>query len=380
MSAIAAIAPMRRVSGAGTPVVPFSTPRRMAAVATPQQMATPRRMAVSPPPQQMSLATPNTAVFSVPAPAGTTASARICVYGDSLTAGFPCYEPYAKSLVSSLSTVGVSVEVVGCGLCGMTAAEMARGLDSSQLKDQFGRTGPGLRCLLDEQGPFDLVLIMAGTNDLGVPHSSVQEVLASLQTLHRACHRVGMPSMILSVPESSVTGTSQYPEAKAKWHGINNALAAWAQDAQSPGFVDTSKLIPFDHASRARGLWDPDSLHFTALGSRELGSRLAPVVMQSLSGKKSVAPESGIMTPMPMPPKIREAPELGIMTPMPMGPMPSKIREAQRSCTPEKRSSKVIRTNHASDIHARCGLRLQTPRLNLFVPHAPISVRVACIA
>jgi lysophospholipase L1-like esterase len=206
------------------------------------------------------------------------------VYGDSMTAGFPSYEPYAKSLASTLAAAGVSVEVVGCGLCGLTAVEMARGLDAQQLRDNFGRVGPGLGRLLAEQGPFDLVLVMAGTNDLGVPQTSAEEVLASLQCMHKACWAVGAPSLALSVPESSVTGTAQYPVAAAKWHAINNALAAWGQRAQgenpcnSPFFVNTAELVSFNRAACMRGLWDPDNLHFTAAGSREFGNKLAPLI------------------------------------------------------------------------------------------------------
>lgn len=247
---------------------------------SPRPAMSPRASASHAPAVQAS----DSAVFSVPAP-GNSPSARICVYGDSLTAGFPSFEPYADSLVSALADEGVYVEVVGCGLCGMTAVEMAQGLDSSHLQDMFGRTGPGLRRFLAENGSFDLVIIMGGTNDIGMPQSSTQEIVASLKTLHRACQTLDTPSMTLSVPESSVRGTSQYPEAKQKWHAINKALKA-----QSPEFVDTKELISFDKASCARGLWDPDNLHFTASGSGQFGSRLAPVVAEFLSGEMGEGP------------------------------------------------------------------------------------------
>lgn len=207
-----------------------------------------------------------------------------------MTAGFPAYEPYAKSLTSTLSAAGLSVEVVGCGLCGLTGVEMAQGLDAQQLRDNFGRVGPGLRRLLAEQGPFDLVLVMAGTNDLGVSNSS-EEVVACLQEMHKACWATGTPSVVLSIPESSVTGTAQYPDAAAKWHAINKALANWGQAAQSenpsssPFFVNTSELVSFDHTTCMRGLWDPDGLHFTAAGSREFGSKLAPLIASHLQGQ-----------------------------------------------------------------------------------------------
>lgn len=233
--------------------------------------------------------TADSAVFSIPAAIrGSTQPMRICVYGDSMTAGFPAYEPYAKFLASTLAAAGLSVEIVGCGLCGLAAVEMARGLDAQQLRDKFGRVGIGLRRLLAEENPFDLVLIMAGTNDLGVPHSSSEEVLACLESMHKACWAVGTPSLALSIPESSVTGTTRYPEAAKKWHAINNGLAAWGQVAQGenpcnrPFFLNTAELVSYDIVARMQGLWDPDTVHFTAAGSKEFGTKLAPSITSHL--------------------------------------------------------------------------------------------------
>lgn len=109
-----------------------------------------------------------------------------------------------------------------------------------------------------------------------------------LESMHRACWSMGTPSLALSVPESSVTGTTQYPEAAQKWHCINNSLAAWGQFEQGknpcngPFFVNTAELVSFDKAARMRGLWDPDNLHFTAAGSREFGTKLAPLIAMHL--------------------------------------------------------------------------------------------------
>lgn len=217
------------------------------------------------------------------------------MYGDSLTAGFPSYEPYGKSLSSSLAGAGISAEIVGCGLSGLTAVELARGLDSPQLQDKFGRVGPGLRRLLADQGSFDLVIIMAGTNDVAVPHVSTEEALTSLKSMHAACWAKGIPTVALSVPESVVSGTGQFPQAAQKWHAINNAIASWGKAKQgersltSPFFVNSARLLAFDHGARARGLWDPDNLHFTSAGSREFGSKLAPIVAPHLQGQAKLS-------------------------------------------------------------------------------------------
>jgi hypothetical protein len=206
-----------------------------------------------------------------------------------MTAGFPSYEPYANSLVSTLGDEGISAEVVGCGLCGLTAVEMAKGLDAPELKDNFDRVGPGLSRLLKEQGPFDLVIIMAGTNDVACP-SSVREVLASLKRMHAACWEAGVPTIALSVPESCVTGTDQFPEAQKKWHALNNALRAWGKAQRGelslsrPLFMKSADFFSWDDEAWERGLWDEDGLHFTADGSEEFGSKLAPLLASHLQG------------------------------------------------------------------------------------------------
>lgn len=231
------------------------------------------------------------AIFSVPALMQASHTTRICVYGDSMTAGFPCYEPFANSMVSTLAGEGISAEAIVCGLCGLTAVEMAHELDSPKVEDRCGRVGQGLGSLLKEQGPFDLVIVMAGTNDLAVPDSSAEQVLDSLKRMHAACWERKIPTIALSVPESAVTGTTQYPEAAERWSAINKAIAAWAQAMEgdlsltSPFFADSTRLISFDFAAMARGLWEPDSLHFTAAGSREFGNKLAPRVASHLQGR-----------------------------------------------------------------------------------------------
>jgi lysophospholipase L1-like esterase len=255
----------------------------------------------------------SSAVFSLKADANSTRTTRIGVYGDSLTGGFPSYDrPYAKYLKKALTDAGNCVEIIGCGLSGLTAVKLARGLDSPTLEDKFGRVGPGLRRFLTEQGPFDLVIIMAGTNDLEVAHYPPDKVFEKVKLLHQACWAAKIPTVALSIPESSVLTPMKYPEAAKKWHAINFLIAAWAKGKQgdlsltSPFFVNAARLISFDHAAQARGLWNPDGLHFTAAGSKEFGSKLASILaghLQALSQQSSTdrsKPKSNISSQQPL--------------------------------------------------------------------------------
>lgn len=222
---------------------------------------------------------------------------------------------------------GLAAEVTAYGLCGIAAGQMLTGAEEKENADICGRAGPGLGDLArpakeDRQSP-DLVLIMAGTNDLGHTAASGELILASLQGLHRICHKRGVPTVALAIPDAGgptvkrlgqryvdrrklvntglaawVTETGGYrssgPElgdedADGEVPSLDAILAALDRDeteseAAPPSgargigpelFVNTVALLPFGPRSRAAGLWERDGVHFTAEGSMALGRRIA---------------------------------------------------------------------------------------------------------
>ena len=84
---------------------------------------------------------------------------KIQCYGDSLTAGLTEYEfhPYSISLQEELIKLGVNAEVLSTGLSGWTSDQLAESIHSPSY---------GLASILNTQ-QFDLVISLAGTNDLG---------------------------------------------------------------------------------------------------------------------------------------------------------------------------------------------------------------------
>ena len=63
----------------------------------------------------------------------------------------------------------------------------------------------------EEDGfPYDLCIIMVGTNDLGHDYKP-HEVFESVVGLHQTCHRHGVPTIAISIPPNSFThGTCLY--------------------------------------------------------------------------------------------------------------------------------------------------------------------------
>jgi len=219
---------------------------------------------------------------------------HILCYGDSLTAGFcdqgRSFEPYGRSLSDSLSSLGCDCEVSVCGHSGHTAGEMVRNLDAPLVgPDSAGLYGKGLKRILAEcaeaegsTGELDLVIIMAGTNDLGLemkPHAIFEDICR----LHAACLTSGVPSVVIAPPP--VPRASARASAAARLQ-LLELMSTWARSEAATGiaaFIDPAVAAPLlvGNAAAVWGavpLWDPDRLHLSPGGSRLLGERIASLV------------------------------------------------------------------------------------------------------
>lgn len=211
------------------------------------------------------------------------ASFRVLCYGDSLTVGFfdngRQYEPYGRTLADALAAAagGASVEVLVCGQSGHTAADMVRNLDAQVVEDVGGLLSKGLRRALAEQPRRpDLVVIMAGTNDLG-RNFQPPVVLDDLCQLHAACHARGVATLAVAPPPAPKALRGPFEEARRRLVAL---LAAWARAAPAvAAFLNAGELVP---AAMGSHLWDPDGLHYSPAGSQLLGQRLASAVAQVL--------------------------------------------------------------------------------------------------
>ncbi|CAJ1351479.1 unnamed protein product [Effrenium voratum] len=201
---------------------------------------------------------------------------RILCYGDSLTAGFFAggmkFEPYGRTMSEVLSAGGYPCEVSVCGHSGCTTRDM---LDARQteLADVVGCKGNGLSRILDAK-PYDLVIIMSGTNDMGRGTCS-STIVEDLSHLHAVCHDRGVPTMVLAPPPAPAYGQMQ--EVQRQY--LCQQLRHFASCSTSVcAFLDPADLV-----STANGqLWEGDGLHFAPNGSQALGLGLAPLVAAQL--------------------------------------------------------------------------------------------------
>lgn len=200
-------------------------------------------------------------------PAGVSAASRILCYGDSLTAGYTnggaWFTPYASALSDALGC-----KVSHCGLSGHTAKQMLAEIHAARTsRDICGRSGSGLGWLLDHSERYDLVLLMAGTNDLGYGMPT-ETIVNNVCKLHAACHARGIPTIVLLPPSPH----------SLRWPLVDR-LRKWARTEPNVlAVVDPEELVP----RNKHQYWDSDALHLSPTGYHALGYQIASDVQAVL--------------------------------------------------------------------------------------------------
>lgn len=201
---------------------------------------------------------------------------RLLAFGDSLTAGYHSsgngFAPWAP-LLKTLLGADVCDHV---GFSGFTSEQLVDCMEDASTEDVVPLAWPGLKHKLRSSGPYDVVLIMCGTNDLAASIPT-DVIVQNLKRLHNACHATGAKTVAMSIPESHAAVKVDWLKAARK--EANAAIREWATGAGSQvHFVDSSSLVPFRQEAVMAGLWEPDGLHFSPKGYEAFGRGLAPLV------------------------------------------------------------------------------------------------------
>jgi lysophospholipase L1-like esterase len=225
---------------------------------------------------------------------------RILCYGDSLTAGtsppIDQLHPYGPHLEKELNRLyalqsnAPSTVVRWRGLPGWTASVMTEYLDDSTA---------GLRSAVNSirDPPLSLVIILAGSNDIGMLTSSMsstevngEDAVAPILSLHKAClecdqdsDSIGLRTLAVGIPGS---GWQQMnPMAKKLWEEMNDSLVKFASSSVSNygGRVSYVKF-PFEYV-KGDSKWCSDGLHLSPEGYELLGVQLASSVKKLLDAR-----------------------------------------------------------------------------------------------
>ena len=201
----------------------------------------------------------------------------VCVlcFGDSLTEGYTFQEsgefhPYSITLRLLLREHGHgSVEVDTTGVSGERVfTTMNHRLD---------------KILNDVAQPYDWVIILGGTNDIGSGLPS-EDLIPSILALHERAKRGGSRTLALALPQylhELKPGNEDYRREKAK---VNEALKTYA--AESGGstlWVDLWNGLPFGSLpDEERALYWVDALHMTPRGYDKMAGLIFDCLKQYL--------------------------------------------------------------------------------------------------
>jgi lysophospholipase L1-like esterase len=216
---------------------------------------------------------PTPQAHALASPATTIRQHRILCYGDSLTAGTTSdysLHPYAPFLEQVLKATDNNndVHVRHFGLPGWTAQRMvASKSDEQGIQYQIRRV---------KDPSLSLVIILAGTNDLGYGFSQ-DEIYQNVVQLHQiAMDCNGVPATLaIAIPPSGYT--SQDAHVRAVVEGVNKALQNYSETEPRMYFVP----FPFEYQAGGEN-WSSDTLHFSPIGYQRLGESLVPVVEKIL--------------------------------------------------------------------------------------------------
>lgn len=234
---------------------------------------------------------------------------KVLGFGDSLTAGqhdcsrangtlvceFEPYAPHVERWLVDSSPLEELILVVSTGLCGASARGMV--LDSGDATPTVdgGRLGSardfagglsrvGLGATLGAHAafgaPVDVVVVLAGTNDLLDERSDPRAVAADVWALHSLAHARGARTLALEIPPCP----SCTPGFEARRAATNAAVKEAAAEAKAKTYHWQCRYVPWPRAAFSAGgeMYDGDGLHLSPAGSRALGDWLGHALLDSL--------------------------------------------------------------------------------------------------
>ena len=216
---------------------------------------------------------------------------KFLAFGDSLTAGYhrqgTAFAPWAPLLCRLLG----ATDCDHVGFSGFTTRQLIDCMDLKSTPDVVPRSWPGLRHKLRISGPYDVVLILAGTNDLADQVTPAQ-LVRNTSILHAAAHAAGAKTVCMSIPES-------HAATKVTWlrklrEESNAAIKAWAlsQPREKVHYADVAQIVPWDDEATMAGLWEMDGLHMSAKGYEQFGRGLAPLIRDFVMGSHVMGPQA----------------------------------------------------------------------------------------
>jgi hypothetical protein len=144
--------------------------------------------------------------------------------------------------------------------------------------------------MLRDAVPFDLVIIMVGTNDIG---RSMDTMISQgfVTRLHSACHTLGIPTVNVAPTTAAYNINNKEITGKARdlRKRLADVMSTWANGCpQVLLSLDCETLVP----KNVPKLWEKDDIHLSIDGSMQLGKQIASQLALALGKHGELAPMS----------------------------------------------------------------------------------------
>lgn len=230
---------------------------------------------------------------------------RIFCYGDSLTAGttpptralFPYAELLKKSLEEMAKEKGkergtqqplqMTFEVDHAGFPGWTSQELLDQLKSpvqNDVQNKLMQRDPHKR----GSSYYDILIYLAGTNDLGRPDPESNEgvIARNILDVHAWSHHVARIPFTIALPIPGSAYQSRDPNAAKRATKVNDAVRKVIRK-NFPHVSTTSAFTmwtPFPVSYNGGGgeSWATDGLHLSQMGYQQLGHYLASIIFERM--------------------------------------------------------------------------------------------------
>jgi lysophospholipase L1-like esterase len=202
--------------------------------------------------------------FSIKSSKPENSTKYIFAFGDSLTKGYYCrgakYHPYTIMMNNLFQQNKLPYKVVGSGINGEKSSEMI-----DRIKEEFDNSSY----------KFELVIIFAGTNDLGP--SDAETIAQNIISIYKNAAEKGLPSIIATLPENEFDTLA--PKYSLKRQKLNELIRSFPEMYSDISICDLEKEMPYlSRTEKERKIYWDDSLHFTPAGYDELGRILYDIV------------------------------------------------------------------------------------------------------
>ena len=196
----------------------------------------------------------------------------IVAFGDSLTEGLfdwpnsRQFHPYTIKLQRLINkevkraNSELNIVVRNFGISGERLQESMK----QRLRGVILATNPDFVIILG--GTNDLLDMAKGASDYDV-HRRSNELIRDTQRLHIYCHHKGIPTAVLSIPETAIDDRDQNATVSLMRRMINDEMRDFTNSSKHTTYVDISTKIG---RKRNEKYWD-DGVHFTPMGYDRVG-------------------------------------------------------------------------------------------------------------